>query len=123
VSESEAIQTLTSIGEVAATYAAMYFTVTFAYVTVAYLVGKSLSRFQCGAVSALYVLSATAFGAAGLGYVDAWLQLKTREATILDNVWLFQKFVWVEGIIMMLLAICLLSLYFMYDVRRGKRAA
>ena len=50
MSESDAIVALSELGANAGTFSAMYFSFTFAYLTVAYLVGKSLSLFQCIAV-------------------------------------------------------------------------
>ena len=122
MNESDAIQALSSIGETAGTYVALYFTVTFAYVTVAYLVGGSLSRFQCIAASTVYAISSILFGVTALIYTDAWLLLKERESTIFDNVRLLQSAMWFEGAAMMLIGISSLSLYFMYDMRRHHNA-
>ena len=58
MSESDAIEALSEISLNATTYVSIFISVTFAYLTVAYLVGKQLTRFQCLAVSALYFLIA-----------------------------------------------------------------
>ena len=96
MNEFDAIQTLAAIGDTASAFAGMFFSVTFAYVTVAYLIGGALSRFQCMAVSALYVLSAAIFGLSFAIYADAWAQLKSQEPTIFDNIWLLRESMWAE---------------------------
>ena len=67
MTEADAIGALTNIGEVAATYTGMWLSVTFGYLTVAYFLGKSLSRFQCLAISTLYVVFAIIFAAVAVG--------------------------------------------------------
>lgn len=64
----KALQVLSNFADNAATYFAMFITFTFGYLTVAYFVGKSLSRFQCFAVSALYAISAILSGATTVGW-------------------------------------------------------
>ena len=53
LSDAQALDSLTYIGEVAGSYLAMYISITFAYLTAAYFIGGALSRFQCGVISAL----------------------------------------------------------------------
>ena len=92
----EAITALSALGDVAGTHAAIFFSVTFAYVSVAYLAGASLSRFQCIAASTLYLLAASIFGSSMIGYSDAWLRVKAQQPTPLDDVWIFAKFQWLS---------------------------
>ena len=49
MNEADAVIVLAAIGDVAGTFGAIFFSVTFAYVSVAYLVGRTLTRFQCAA--------------------------------------------------------------------------
>ena len=44
--EAQAIEALADIAAVAATYISVFISLTFAYLTVAYLVGATLNRFQ-----------------------------------------------------------------------------
>ena len=118
MTESDAIQSLAAIGDTAGTYATLYFTATFAYVTVAYLVGAVLTRFQLVAATLVYLLSASIFGITGLIYTDAWLIIQERESTVFDEVWMIRAFSWRAGIGVMLLIISVLSVYFMFDIRR-----
>jgi hypothetical protein len=118
MNESDAIQALASIDDTASAYAAIYFSVTFAYLAVAYFVGDSLSRFQCMTVSVLYLLGAIIFGLSFVAYGDAWMQLKDQEVTVFDNVWLMRESIWIELLEILVVAVTLLSLYFMYNVRQ-----
>jgi len=123
MTEAEAIESLTNIGSLAATYAGMWLSVTFAYLTVAYLVGAKLSRFQVSAISTLYVLLTSISGATTLGYVDSWTKLREREATIFDSVKLFSSAeVYLPATTAFLIFSTCLALYFMYDVRKNSSA-
>ena len=122
VSESEAIVALAELGANACAYSAMYFSITFAFLTVAYLVGAALSKFQCILVSALYAFSALTVAATGIGYSHAWILLKAREVTILDEVWVFNRTEWIEGLVFAAIAVSTASLYFMYDIRKTKKS-
>ena len=119
MNETDAIVVLTSIGDVAGTFGAIFFSVTFAYVSVAYLVGRALTKFQCVAASMLYLLAASIFGGSFIGYSDAWLTIKARESTAIDEVLLFNFPGWLPTITTAVVGISLLSLYFMYDLRRS----
>ena len=120
--EADAIAALTNIGEVAATYTTMWLSVTFGYLTVAYFLGKSLSRFQCLAVSGLYVVFAAIFAAVAVGFVDSFWLLRAREKTIIDEAWIFSGVAgYLEGTAFVLLAATLISLYFMYNVRQHQK--
>ena len=120
--EADAIAALTNIGEVAATYTGMWLSVTFAYLTVAYFLGKSLSRFQCLAISALYAVFAVIFASVTIGFVDSFWLLRAREKTIIDEAWIFSSLPgYLEGTAFVLLAATLVSLYFMYNVRQAEK--
>jgi hypothetical protein len=121
MSEADAIAALSELGANAVTFLTAYFSFTFAFLTAVYLVGKSLSKFQCALVSGLYLLTALIFGATGIGYADAWLRLKSREDTILDEVWVFNMGGWVEGLTVIVFCASLACTYFLIDIRREKR--
>ena len=120
MSEAEALEVMSDFADNVATYFTMFVSFTFAYLTVAYLVGKSLSRFQCLAASGLYAVSAFVTGATTIGWGNAWLILKAREPTMVDQVWVFDKPGWLPVITLLLVAITLTSLYFMYDARKSE---
>ena len=122
MTEADAIAALTNIGEVAATYTGMWLSVTFGYLTVAYFLGKSLSRFQCLAISAIYAVFAVIFAAVTIGFVDSFWLLRAREKTIIDEAWIFSSVPgYLEGTAFVLLAATLVSLYFMYNVRQAEK--
>ena len=122
MTEAEAIEALTNIGEVAATYAGLWLSSTFAYLSVCYFVGKSLTTFECLLVSVLYGSSALMFAAAGIGYANSWFLLRAREETILDSIWLFNGMEnYMAGAAVVFFGGTLVSLYFMYNVRHRKR--
>ncbi|MGR8946685.1 MAG: hypothetical protein ACU84Q_01470 [Gammaproteobacteria bacterium] len=121
MTEAEALEVLSDIGDNVATYFAMYISITFAYLSVAYFIGAALSRFQCIAVSILFVVSALAVGATTIGWANAWLLLKAQERTLVNDVWLFETPGIFPMVIFLLTGMAMLSLYFMYDIRRGSR--
>lgn len=118
MTEQEAIVALAALGDVFGSFATVYFSITFAYISAAYLVGDALSRFQCFAVSLLYVVSASIFGGSTIGYADAWITVKMQHRSTLDDVWMMQDMGWVPVTVIMVIATTSLSLYFMYDVRK-----
>jgi len=122
MSEHDAIQSLAALGDVFASFASIYFSITFAYISVAYLVGRTMSRFQCLAVSFLYVVAAGIFGGSTVGYTDAWFTVKAQNKTTLDKVWIMQDVGWYPATWIMVVAVTALSLYFMYDVRKKKES-
>ncbi len=123
MTEADTIAALTNIGEVTATYAGMWVSVTFGYLTVAYFLGKSLSRFQCLTISTLYGVLAAIFVSVTVGYVDSWFVIQAREKTIFDEVWIFNNVPgYIEGTAFVLVAATLVSLYFMYNVRNADKS-
>ena len=121
MTESETLQVLSYFAENTATYFTMFVSFTFAYLTVAYFVGRSLSQFQCLAVSGLYVISAAVSGSTTVGWAQAWTLLRTQQKTMLDGVWMFNDIGWIGAVSFLLVTIALVSLYFMYDVRRKSK--
>ena len=119
MSETETIATLNDIADVIATYVGMWLSFTFAYLTVAYFVGKALSRFQCLTISSLYALASAWFCSAGIAYTQAWQSLRARENSLYDTIPLMTvRAGWEWGITIFLIGGTLISLYFMYNVRK-----
>lgn len=122
--ETEVIATLNDIADVIATYVGMWLSFTFAYLTVAYFVGKALSRFQCLTISLLYAIASAWFCAAGVAYTQAWQSLRAREESLYDTISLMTaKEGWEWGISIFLIGGTLVSLYFMYDIRKRVKNA
>ena len=123
MSEAEAIEALTNIGETAGAFYSMWISVTFAYLTVAYLVGQSLTRFQTLAISAIYIFAAWVFGSSAQGYAGSWNRLSLRENTILSESWVFSATPYHgETTAVLVVGGTLLSLYFMHNIRARKLA-
>jgi hypothetical protein len=121
MTEAETLEVLSDFANNTATYFTMLVSFTFAYLTVAYFVGRSLSRFQCLAISGLYLISALVSGTTTVGWAQAWLTLREREATMLDDVWLFNDIGWIGMVSFLFITIAVVSMYFMYDVRKRQR--
>lgn len=62
MNKSDTISTLIEIGPMAATWASLWVSLTFEFLTVSYFIGAALSRFQCLAISILYATSTVLFG-------------------------------------------------------------
>ena len=118
MSESEAIEALSDISANCATYFSVYISLTFAYLTVAYLVGSALSRFQLTLITAIYLLSSTLMGATTIIWVDAWLKINQREQTIFSDHAMVTALPWIPGLVILLMSVVIASVYFMYDIRR-----
>jgi hypothetical protein len=99
----------------------VYLTVTFAYLTVAYLAGKKLSGFQVLVISVLYT------SAAGISLLSCINQLifYTAIANEIDSaiaaVPLISGETWIYAISPLLIVGVLVSLLFMWNVRHPKR--
>ncbi|MEH6639795.1 MAG: hypothetical protein V7717_11005 [Porticoccaceae bacterium] len=119
MTEAEAIESLTGTGAMVATFAAMWISMTFGYLTVAYFIGAALSRFQCTVISVLYAVWAGMFASVTIGYGHAWLLLREREDTIYDSVPNFASVpYYLELMIFVFGASTLVTLYFMHDIRK-----
>jgi hypothetical protein len=123
MTEFEAIEALSSIAANAATYFTVFFSLTFAYLTVAYIVGADLTRFQCLVISGIYLLSASIFGVSGVTWTNTWVTLKAQESSALDDVWIANTLSSVGGpwVVLIAASAVLVSLYFMYDVRQNAK--
>jgi hypothetical protein len=118
MSEAEALEVLSDFASNTATYFTMFISFTFAYLTVAYFIGQALSKFQCLAISGLYIISAAVSGITTVGWSQAWLVLRAREETMLNEVWLFNDIGWIGTVTFLFVTISVVSLYFMYDIRK-----
>ena len=119
MSESEAVSTIAELADVTATYGGLWISITFAYLTVAYFIGKQLSRFQCILVTSLYFVTACLFGGAAMGHSHAFFLSLEESETIYRHVWIFSgnSDIWLTTGGIFLAGGTLVSLYFMYDIR------
>jgi len=119
MTEAEAIGALNGMADVAASQVSIWAYITFGYLTASYFLGKNLSQFQCLAISGLYSVVALLFGSSAVIYVHAWQLTRIREGTVFDEFWLSNSYHgYVGGTAFFLFAGTLISLYFMYNVRK-----
>ena len=91
---------------------------TFAYLTVAYLVGNKLSKTQLYIISTLYVISGGAFAIAAVTYTESFSALNAVYPEFVPtDLW---RFPWTLASSLMLAGGMLASLFFMWDVRHPK---
>ena len=82
-----------------------------------------LTRFQCVAISTLYVATSLVFGGSSILYVHAWQLTRIREGTVFNELALASSLpAYVGGTIVIVVGGALLSLYFMYNVRARFRS-
>ena len=121
MTEFETIEALSNLAANAATFFTVFLSMTFGYLTVAYLVGADLTRFQCFVIAGIYFLSPSVFGAAAITWTSTWATLKARETSVIDDVWIANAVSWSGGVWVIVVVMILLSLYFMYNVRSTTR--
>lgn len=118
MSEAETLDLIAEYASNAVAGIALYATITFAYLTVAYFVGAALSMFQTAAVSTLYVGFAIAAAASCVVSTQAWSALIASRPTILDSLPMYAGWYWDIFIALFFTAGIAVSIYFMYDVRK-----
>ena len=114
--------TFISTGNIASTFSVLL-TVLFAFLATAYFVGRKLSTFQTAVVSVLFVwgalmlvLMVSGVMMQSLWFVQQLTQMHPEQTFVLSRTLVYSV------ITMMIIAI-LVSLYFMYQIRRGPELA
>ncbi len=118
MNEAETIEALSNIADSATGFLSIFISITFAYLTVAYLAGAALSRLQLTIINSLYVLCAILTGGSTLIWWEAWVKLHSRTTSVLNEVWLTKNIAWLDGGYLMLSSMMIASIYFMHDVRK-----
>ena len=121
MSEAETIEALSNITASATSFFSICISITFAYLTVAYLVGAKLSRFHLTMINMLYALCAAIAGGSALIWWDAWVKLHRRTTRVLNEVWLADNIGWTGAEYVMLGLIIIASIYLMRDVRKTSK--
>jgi len=96
----------------------IYISFTFAYLTVAYFVGPALTRFQVFAASGLYLVAALSAAVGSILPMLAWGELLTSRETTLGKFEIWNGDFWVIYMGTLYAAGILVSLYFMFDIRK-----
>ena len=94
MTEAEVIESMAILGDGAVNVFTVFISVTFAYLTVAYFVGRSLSRFQLIAISGLYLVTSTTMGATCVACVLAWEKLAPQYPSVLNEIPFFTIGIW-----------------------------
>jgi hypothetical protein len=119
MTEAESIEGISALLASGLTAFTVFFSFTFAYLTVAYLAGPSLSKFQAIAVSVLYVASVASTGLTVFAVQQAMGEIQTTASSaVIDKLMIWDATVWHTFSILLFLSVITLSLYFMHDMRR-----
>ena len=118
MTEGEAIETAIASAGVVFSCFAIYISFTFGYLMTAYFVGDKLTRFQVIAATGLYVVAAGFMILVMVAWTQGMLAITDSTKTALDAVLLLQRGRWVEALFFLSGTGMLMSLYFMWDVRR-----
>ena len=125
-SRMELIQTILAMGDLQASHIAIYLTILFAYISVAYIAGDKLSRFQLGVTTFIFIAASvrevTSIAMLAFSITNLQLELAviapdstsslTREAApLLYSKW-WPLGIWSTG--------AFAALLFMWSVRRAK---
>ena len=120
MTEVEATTALASVGDTMCSFTGLWVSVTFAYLTVAYFVGRDLSRFQNMAVSGLYGVSALLFSLGALVHAEAWLEIAVNSQTVYKTISTSPLYSFVMPTFVLILGVGIsVSFYFMYNVRHS----
>ena len=122
MTEAELLEVVALYNVNAASYMAIFLTVTFAYLTAAYFQGSKLSSFQVAMVSGLYVLWSGVLAVGVYENTLAWENMVASQPTILNTSSLYGSGIFHFVAILIHTGSIGISLYFMYDVRKKKIA-
>ena len=96
----------------------IFISFTFAYQTVAYFVGSALTRFQAQVVSGLYVISSSSAAGGSILPMLAWTALLGSRETTLGKFEIWNGSFWMGYMGTIYATGIVVSLYFMYNVRK-----
>ena len=120
MTEAEVIESMAILGDGAVNVFTVFISVTFAYLTVAYFIGRSLTTFQLVAVSGLYLVTAVTMGATCVGCVLGWEKLAHQYPSVLNEIPFFTIGIWHQVMGIIFIGGVIVSFYFMYNIRNTK---
>ena len=120
MTEGEAIEAAAAAAANAFTSFTIFISFTFAFLVTSYFVGSKLSRFQTLAAIGLYIVAGGFMALAMIAWTQALFAITGKNETVLNTVYLIQRGYWVEVLSVLLGTGMLVSLYFMWDVRRQR---
>ena len=98
----------------------IYISFTFAYLVTAFYVGTKLTKFQAIVAGAIYVISAGSMTLSLIGNLQASDSILNATTTVIDGHALHQTGLWISTMSLILTLGIIVSLYFMWSVRRPK---
>lgn len=119
MTEAEVLDLVVGFGANATNGFALYISFTFAFLTICYFIGSKLTRSQAIIISAIYVLGAAGPAASAYSHMVAIAELQSQHPTMLDGLFGWDQELWMIWEPTMAAIGVLLSLYFLYDVRKG----
>ena len=117
MTEAEALETAAAFSANALTSFTVYISFTFAYLTAGYVAAVNFTKFQLLVGSGLFVASAGSAGVSCVASSDAMMTILTSYPSVLDNQ-ISWSIPWAAVMSVVLSAGLLISLYFVYDLRR-----
>ena len=118
MSEAEALELIAVWGANTITAFTVYISFTFAYLATAFVAGPKLTQFQALIASGLYVLAAGATVLAEIVWLQGMFAISEANPTVVSSLKLFAGEFWVLGMSSILSIGMLISLYFMWRVRK-----
>jgi len=118
MTEAEIIEVVAILGANSFSIFSVYLSITFAYLTVAYFIGAALKPVQVWVASGLYVASAGVSTIACVGTTEAWVELIANQPTMLNTLGIYSVHIWDVYMAILMALGMVVSLYFMYEIRK-----
>ena len=118
MNEAEALALISDYANISVTSFSVYLTITFAYLTVAYLAGTRMKLPQVFAISGLYVIAAGSAIICTIICIQAWGKIKRLHTTILDEFFFWSDSFWISYLIPLMVMGVFIGIYFMWNIRR-----
>ena len=117
MTEAEAIELMQGYVENGLAAFTIYTSLTFAYLTVAFLAGSRLTKFQVIVVSLMYVVTAGMFIAGTIASLHGYDLIMDKSDTVLETSAFLIAGPWIWLTLGIQILGTLISVYFMYNVR------
>lgn len=120
MTEAEVIELTAVCASNVFTALTIYISFTFGFLATAYFVGNKLTSFQALAATGLYLVAAGSMSLAMNAWLQALFKVINSQPTVVDTIPILVNDIWVPGMSTVFILGILISLYFMWDVRRRK---
>jgi len=121
MTEAEVIESMAVLGQGAVSVFTVFVSVTFGYLTVAYFLGRELTKFQLYAITGVYLVTSATMACTGVACVLAWEKLVQEYPSVLDTIPFFTIGVWHSITAVIFAAGMLVSIYFMRNIRHTQK--